>query len=51
MQIKDLAVWLTLVKKWGCVRKQFMKKFGACCFLPYLCIVNQNEKLMTRVNK
>ena len=50
MQIKDVGGLLTDVKKRGCFRTQFLKKFGAYQILPYLCIVNQ-IKLMTKDNK
>jgi hypothetical protein len=30
-----------------CVRKQFLEMFAAFHYLPYLCIVNQKQKLLT----
>ena len=35
--------FLTLVKKWRCVRKQFPKMFAGLPKTSYLCIVNQRE--------
>ena len=47
--VKVLPDSLIDVKNSPCVRKQFAKKFGACSFLPYLCIVNQGKRVDVRI--
>ena len=40
--------FLTLVKKRCCVRKQMPEMFCRLAKSPYLCIVNQREKLLAK---